>query len=268
MQRQKNFSGADKESLLDLIFLQRDVIENKETDRSTLVKKDEVWVDITNKYNANTTIKRSEKALRYCWDNLKKAARKYCATLKRESYKTGGGIVNIPENLLLKRVNEIMGETAVYGLENPFDSDATNKENITIEPNIVEIDDDENDREVFTYLMKEKQINNWKSWDPQKLKSKLSSPLKDEDMQTSSSDNSYKKIKYSGQSSKKTLDEVKTELANTLKMNVEEKNEYEKQILEAKLEKEKLKIELLKIFIEKEKGTKETVEGKWGIFTL
>ncbi|XP_018306397.1 uncharacterized protein [Mycetomoellerius zeteki] len=96
MQRQKNFSDADKESLLDLIFLQRDVIENKETDRSTLVKKDEVWVDITNKYNANTTIKRSEKALRYCWDNLKKAARKYCATLKRESYKTGniGSFIN------------------------------------------------------------------------------------------------------------------------------------------------------------------------------
>jgi len=42
MQRQKNFSDTEKESLLDLIFLQRDVIENKETNRSTLVKKDEV----------------------------------------------------------------------------------------------------------------------------------------------------------------------------------------------------------------------------------
>lgn len=44
-----------------------------------------------------------------------------------------------------------MGKTAVYGLKNPFDSDATNnKENITIESNIFELDDDENDpKEVF-----------------------------------------------------------------------------------------------------------------------
>lgn len=56
---------------------------------------------------------------------------------------------------MLERVNEIMGETALYGLENLFDSDATNnKENITIEPNIIdniEIDEDENDsNEVFS----------------------------------------------------------------------------------------------------------------------
>lgn len=46
--------------------------------------------------------------------------------------------------------------------------------------------------------MKNKEINNWKSWDPDKLKSQISSPLKDEDdMQASSSDSTCKKRKYS-----------------------------------------------------------------------
>jgi len=89
MQRQKNFTDAEKRILLDLIFLQRDVLENKESDRAILVKKDQAWADITKQYNVNATNPRSEKSLRYCWDNMKKAARKYCATLKRESYKTG-----------------------------------------------------------------------------------------------------------------------------------------------------------------------------------
>lgn len=89
MQRQKNFSDAEKGFLLELIFLQRDIIENKETDHSLILKKNEVWADITKQYNASTLNVRLEKSLRCCWDNMKKAARKYCATFKRESYKTG-----------------------------------------------------------------------------------------------------------------------------------------------------------------------------------
>lgn len=101
MPREKNFSEKDKQSLLDLIFLQRDIIENKETDRLMLVKKDEVWADITKNYNEKAIMTRSEKSLRYCWDNLKKAARKYCASLKRETYKTG---INLNINNINKKM--------------------------------------------------------------------------------------------------------------------------------------------------------------------
>ncbi|TGZ48372.1 Uncharacterized protein DBV15_12572 [Temnothorax longispinosus] len=97
MQRQKNFSDAEKKSLINLIFLQRDVIENKESDRLIMVKKDKAWADITAQYNVNATIPRSEKSLRNCWDNMKKAARKYCAAIKRESYKTG---INFFKNMM------------------------------------------------------------------------------------------------------------------------------------------------------------------------
>lgn len=52
---------------------------------------------------------------------------------------------------MLKRVQEIMGETSVYGLMNPFDSDSIdNKENIIYE--ILDEDDenDSNPEEVFS----------------------------------------------------------------------------------------------------------------------
>ncbi|XP_071632230.1 uncharacterized protein [Temnothorax longispinosus] len=226
-----------------------------------MVQKDKAWADITAQYNVNATIPRSEKSLRNCWDNMKKAARKYCAAIKRESYKTGGGVANVTQNILLERVTEVMGETSTYGLMNPFDSDAIDKENTNIE--ILDDDDDSNENdpnEVFSYLMENENITNWKSWDPNKLKSEISPPLKDKNntqasssnTQASSSDSTYKKRKTT-QYSKKTLDEVKTDLADTLKVNVEEKKEYEIELLKAQLEKEKLKIELLKVLIEKEK---------------
>jgi len=81
--------------------------------------------------------------------------------------------------------------------------------------------------------------------------------LKDKDYtQTSSSDSTYKRRKYNNQYSKKTLDEIKTELASILKENVEEKMSMRKEVFKVKLEKEKLKIELLKILIEKKKQKK------------
>ena len=89
MQRAKNFTSSEKNDLLDIIFLYRHIIENKETDNITNVKKDEAWTNITIEYNKKRTSIRSEKNLRLCWDNIKKDTRKYYATLKRETYPIG-----------------------------------------------------------------------------------------------------------------------------------------------------------------------------------
>lgn len=81
MQRAKNFTSSEKNDLLDIIFLYRHIIENKETDNITNVKKDEAWTNITIEYNKKRTSSiRSEKNLRLCWDNIKKDTRKYYAT--------------------------------------------------------------------------------------------------------------------------------------------------------------------------------------------
>ncbi|KYN13234.1 hypothetical protein ALC57_14571 [Trachymyrmex cornetzi] len=93
MQREKNFTQKEKSYLLDLIFMYRNVIESKITDHLNNLHKDKAWASITQEYNKNTESKRIEKNLRYCWDNIKKGMRKYCAAWKCEMYKTGNKFV-------------------------------------------------------------------------------------------------------------------------------------------------------------------------------
>ncbi|TGZ51581.1 Uncharacterized protein DBV15_11923, partial [Temnothorax longispinosus] len=231
--RAKNFTNEEKIDLLDKIFVYRHIIENKHSDITSISKKDEAWANITREYNENRAIIRTEKNLRSCWDNIKRDTRKYCAALKRESYKTGGGTVNVKKDEMFELAQEIMGETAVHGLNNPFDSDCIDneKENAS---SVIEISEKGDDNDLAQYLMKNKQISDWKTWDKQKLKSKISSPLK-ENVSTISKNVKPTKRKLEDD---KTLDKAKTELADILKADIEEKRNYEIEILKAKLEKE------------------------------
>ncbi|XP_077262539.1 myb/SANT-like DNA-binding domain-containing protein 3 [Temnothorax americanus] len=95
--RATNFTNEEKIDLLDKIFVYRHIIENKQSDITSISKKDEAWANITREYNENRSIIRTEKKLRSCWDNIKRDTRKYCAALKQESYKTGILKVDIKE---------------------------------------------------------------------------------------------------------------------------------------------------------------------------
>lgn len=77
--RAKNFTDFEKNDLLDKIFVYRHIIENKQTDHTLNSKKDKAWTKIAEEYNKNRVIKRTEKNLRNCWDNIKRDTRKYCA---------------------------------------------------------------------------------------------------------------------------------------------------------------------------------------------
>jgi len=89
MQRGKNFTLEEKHKLLDIIFLYRNIIENKETDKVSKLQKEKAWINTTQEFNKNKTIIRSQHTLQLCWDNIKRKAKKYFATLKHEYYKTG-----------------------------------------------------------------------------------------------------------------------------------------------------------------------------------
>ncbi|KYN50134.1 UPF0439 protein C9orf30 like protein, partial [Cyphomyrmex costatus] len=253
--RAKNFTDIEKSDLIDKIFRYRDIIENKQTDNTTIEKKNKAWTDITNEYNENRIIIRTERNLRSCWDNIKRDTRKYCAARKRECYKTA---------------QEIMGVTATSGLYNPFDSDSIDNEKENI-GSVIEIEEDDNkddnddSAEVFTYLLKNQEIVDWKSWDRNKLKSQISPPLKENIQLTTSTNVKCMKRKYEDE----TLDKAKTALADVMKTNIEEKQNYEIELLKAKLEKENLKINLLKITIEKEKLIIDKIEKQNNMtFTL
>lgn len=97
------------------------------------------------------------------------------------------------------------------------------------------------------------------------MKLQISPPLKRNIQLTTSTNVKCTKRKYEDQ----TLDEAKTALADVLKTNIEEKQNYEIELLKAKLEKEKLKIDLLKVTIEKEKLIKDKIEEQNNMtFTL
>ncbi|XP_071652525.1 uncharacterized protein [Temnothorax longispinosus] len=259
MIRGKNFTNSEKQELIEKIYPYRNIIENKETNTTSNKEKDEAWADITKNFNMNKPafLERTEKKLRNCWDNMKRDTRKYCAMLRRETYKTGGGLPNIKKEPLFEQVENIMSRAAVSGLHNPYDCDSiadspTDKDVILVQ-DILQDDvssdpsNASNPAEVFLYLLQNKGVKDWESCNIKNLRSERSSPLKINAPSTSKQVG-YKQRKYDENNE---LDEAKVDLTNTLKASIETKNNYEVEILKTKLEKEQLKVELLKILVEK-----------------
>lgn len=95
MQHGKHFTIQEKHRLLDLIFSYRHIVENKETDGMSKIDKEKVWNIITQEFNKNATVMQPQKSLNLCWNNIKASAKKYCATIKREYYKTGSNLLKL-----------------------------------------------------------------------------------------------------------------------------------------------------------------------------
>lgn len=78
--RTKNFDGQEKQYLIDLLQLYRNIIENKKTDSSTNLKKVAAWDEITKKFNSvNNRYIRTSEQLKNCYENIKKRAKKNLA---------------------------------------------------------------------------------------------------------------------------------------------------------------------------------------------
>lgn len=114
-------------------------------------------------------------------------------------------------------------------------------------------------------MLKNKEINNWKSWEPKKLKSQKCPLLQIKNSPTLSK-NVKSKIQLDENSD--TINKAKIELIHILQTNEKEKNNHEIELLKVKLEKEKLQIELLKMSIEKEKAMKKLIEENSANITL
>lgn len=76
-QRGRNYVEEEKEILLDLVEIYKDIIENKRTDSVTIEKKRRIWAEITVKFNEKaTTGLRTDEQLKSLYDNLKRKVRK------------------------------------------------------------------------------------------------------------------------------------------------------------------------------------------------
>lgn len=75
--RSKNFSEREKMLLLDIVKSFSRIIENKKTDGSTSVQKQEAWLEIAKLFNASCDYGlRTTKQLHALYDNLKKKAKR------------------------------------------------------------------------------------------------------------------------------------------------------------------------------------------------
>lgn len=95
MQQGRNITLEKKHKLLDLIFLYRNIIESKKTNKVSKLEKEKAWTNITQKFNQDKTVVWSQHNLHLCWDNIKRNAKKYFAAIKRKYYKTGINLLKL-----------------------------------------------------------------------------------------------------------------------------------------------------------------------------
>ncbi|KAK4882691.1 hypothetical protein RN001_006010 [Aquatica leii] len=83
----KNYSPQEKIILLDIMKKYSHILENKETNKNSSIKKIETWQRVENDFNCqNQTGIRTWKQLRILYHNLKRVSRKEVASENRKNY--------------------------------------------------------------------------------------------------------------------------------------------------------------------------------------
>ncbi|XP_044591591.1 uncharacterized protein LOC123269804 [Cotesia glomerata] len=168
---------------------------------------------------------------------MKTAAKKYSKKLKEQSMGTGGGGKIISSDPVFDAALNFMHHLTVEGLHNEFDNDAESTINDIIYDNDTE-NDCRSESDVFEYLVRNNQINDWKKGGPSNLKSAISAPLK------------VKNGTQNKPNSKFSDEEIclkpKDELALLLLQNAHEKHKYEIELLKLQIKKEFLLIQKIK----------------------
>lgn len=121
--RSQNFSNEEKITLLNIISLYKDLIENKHTDAISNKQKNEAWEKICNNFNSACpdSQHRSVTVLKKFYENKKKEVRKLVAEEKAQINGTGGGPSRtIKKDACFDMILSIINHKTVYGLKNKF----------------------------------------------------------------------------------------------------------------------------------------------------
>lgn len=77
MSKKISYVEFERRILVNLVEKYRDIVECKKTDSSTVFKKQQTWIRITNEYNKHFNVrKRQNKQLKRLWENTKAKAKK------------------------------------------------------------------------------------------------------------------------------------------------------------------------------------------------
>ncbi|XP_045473224.1 uncharacterized protein LOC123679785 [Harmonia axyridis] len=124
--KKKFFSVEDQLLLLDLILKEKDIIENKITNKLTNEEKDKTWQNICSSFNSSTYHPRSVDQLKTKFDNLKTKAKKVVAARG-----TAGVQISDP---IVETTLKIMNSKQMVGLHTEFDCDSVDDVKIEIVP--------------------------------------------------------------------------------------------------------------------------------------
>ncbi|XP_036335064.1 uncharacterized protein LOC118745632 isoform X2 [Rhagoletis pomonella] len=124
--RSNNFSTSEVSFLLELVELNKNVLEWKETDRVCAEEKLKVWKEIEIEFNSKfSQVYRSSKVLKTKYENVKKDSKKRLAAERRDIYKTGGGTrASIPSTTIDGKMLSICQPEQIAGNEAIYDDDA------------------------------------------------------------------------------------------------------------------------------------------------
>lgn len=124
-ERGKNYTEQEKESLIEIVKGFHGIIENKQTDGTSVKSKNEAWELITAHYNATShTGIRTVSQLRLLYECMKKKAKKDKANEKVEIYKTGGGSSKCGVDAVGEKMLALNADVSTREVVNVYDSDA------------------------------------------------------------------------------------------------------------------------------------------------
>ncbi|XP_066595691.1 uncharacterized protein [Prorops nasuta] len=128
------YTDREKEILCDLVEQYKHILQNKSTNGTICKKKDEVWIKITNIFNAYDFSQRTPAQLRKCWQNLVQTSRKRHTEQKAHRLITGGGPPLVTgSDTIQEKVDAITAHCDVE-LLNSFDSTAAFERDHNIPP--------------------------------------------------------------------------------------------------------------------------------------
>ncbi|KAG5873486.1 hypothetical protein JTB14_029163 [Gonioctena quinquepunctata] len=174
-----SFSVEEQLRLLDLINKEKNIIENKTTNKFTNDEKDKAWQRVTAAFNALALHRRNMDQLKSKYDNLKTKTRKVVAAQRTYIKGTGGGPpVTDKFDPVIENVLKIINIKTVVGFDSILDCDDiliihdTNKESEPSESHTAE--------EIVSHCTQDngKLKRKWSSYTPYKLKEPVTRQLR------------------------------------------------------------------------------------------
>ncbi|KAK9674921.1 Myb/SANT-like DNA-binding domain [Popillia japonica] len=121
--RSTNFSKEEELLLADEIYKEKDIIENKTSNKLSNTEKEQAWERVQNCFNSKSYICRSIEQLKSKYDNLKTKARRVIANERQCIKGTGGGPGYSSFDPIVEAILKIINIKTVVGLHYSMDSD-------------------------------------------------------------------------------------------------------------------------------------------------